>query len=69
MENKQGLICPQCSNKIQISIEMLLGNNAIICPSCLLKLNIDKQESGETLNALQQLNETLKKAEQLKNKK
>jgi len=66
MENKPGLLCPQCNFKIQISIEMLVNNQPIICPNCFLKLSVDNQQSAETLNALKQLNETIKKAEQIK---
>lgn len=65
--NEHGLSCPKCAHKIPISMEILLGGQ-VICPKCLLVLKVDKQQSAETLQALQQLKKGFDKANEMRNK-
>ena len=62
-----GLTCPQCQNKIKISIPMLLTGQPIVCQNCFLTLSIDNEKSSESLNALKKLQTDFEKAEKIKN--
>jgi transcription elongation factor Elf1 len=55
-----GLICPQCSSRIQVTIELLLNNTSICCRSCGLLLDIDQQKSQAALTALQKAYQNIK---------
>lgn len=44
-EQKAGMKCPQCGAFIETSIFELLTSNALQCPSCHLRLNIDRMKS------------------------
>lgn len=59
ISKQPGLVCPQCSHKIQVSIDMLLSGAPIECPSCQLKLNVNKEESP-VLDRLKKLDEKIK---------
>ena len=39
-QGQTGLVCPQCQNKIPVSILNLLQDSAIMCPYCNLELKI-----------------------------
>lgn len=43
-EQKAGMKCPQCGAFIETSIFELLTSNALQCPSCHLRLNIDRMK-------------------------
>lgn len=64
-EQKAGLKCPQCGTFIETSIFQLLTTNALICPSCHLRLNIDKIKSRPAFEALRKVKNA---QEQLENK-
>ncbi|MFN0200527.1 MAG: hypothetical protein ACKVTZ_03355 [Bacteroidia bacterium] len=59
----QGLDCPRCQHKIPISMEILIGGQ-VICPKCFLSLQVDTQQSAETLAALRKLKTAFEKAEE-----
>lgn len=52
---KAGLKCPQCSTFIETSILQLLTTNALICPKCHLRLNIDRMKSKGAFDALRKV--------------
>lgn len=52
---KTGLKCPQCDTFIEISIFQLLTTNALICPNCHLRLNIDRMKSQNAFDALRKV--------------
>ena len=54
-EQKAGLKCPQCGTFIQTSIFELLTTNALICPTCRLRLNIDRIKSRKAFEALRKV--------------
>ena len=54
-EQKAGLKCPQCGAFIETSIFQLLTTNALICPSCHLRLNIDRMKSRKAFEALRKV--------------
>jgi len=54
-EQKVGLKCPQCGVFIETSIFQLLTTNALICPSCNLRLNIDRMKSRSAFEALRKV--------------
>lgn len=62
-----GLNCPECGIRIPINIQMLLSSNAVICPSCSLELEIDKDKSESALQALGKLQSGLQEASSIRN--
>ena len=54
-EQKVGLKCPQCGVFIETGIFQLLTTNALICPSCNLRLNIDRMKSRPAFEALRKV--------------
>ena len=62
-----GLICPQCNNKIQVSIPMLLSGQSFHCNKCFLQISIDKDKSSDSLIALNKLQENFNVANKIIN--
>lgn len=54
-EQKVGLKCPQCGAFIETSIFQLLTTNALICPLCHLRLDIDRTKSKPAFDALRKV--------------
>lgn len=54
-EQKAGMKCPRCGNFIETSIFQLLTTNALICPHCNLRLNIDRMKSRQAFDALRKV--------------
>lgn len=50
-----GMKCPQCGSFIPISIFQLLTTNALVCPSCHLRLVIDRMKSRPAFEALRKV--------------
>ena len=57
-----GLSCPQCGAPITVTIEKLVATQAIACANCGFQLQIDLEQSRETLNAVRDLQERLTRA-------
>lgn len=60
-DRSPGINCPKCGHKFPVTIEQLLTSESIICPSCALKLELNKEKSKEALEAMEKLYKTLKK--------
>ena len=54
-EQKAGMKRPQCGTFIETSIFELLTSNALQCPSCHLRLNIDRMKSKPAFDALRKV--------------
>ena len=52
----RGFPCPRCQNKIITTAQDLLGAGTIVCSKCNLQLNVDMQQSKDTLLELQNFN-------------
>ncbi len=48
-----GMPCPECQFFIQISLEDLLYKQSFQCPSCLLEITMNRSNSQEALQLLQ----------------
>lgn len=55
LQQKAGLKCPQCGTFIETSIFQLLTTNALVCPACHLRLNIDRMKSRPAFDALRKV--------------
>ncbi len=55
MDRKAGMNCPQCGTFIETTIFQLLTTNALVCPSCCLRLNIDRVKSRQAFDALRKV--------------
>ena len=62
-----GIRCPHCGNLIPINIQQILFSNSLFCPTCGLKLNIDKGKSDKALKALAKIDEAQKRVEETSN--
>lgn len=58
-----GLVCPECSTKIAITIPMLLSGQPFYCTGCFLEISVNQTESAAALSALQKLQGEFQKAE------
>lgn len=62
-EQKTGLSCPQCGTFIETSIFQLLTTNALVCPSCGLRLRIDRMKSRKAFDVLRKVQDAQKNLE------
>jgi transcription elongation factor Elf1 len=58
-----GIHCPHCGNFIPTSIQQILSSNCLFCPTCGLKLNIDKRKSDKAVEMLKKVNDAQKRIE------
>lgn len=58
-----GIQCPHCGNMIPTSIKQILFSNSLFCPTCGLKINIDKCKSDKALKILAKVNKAQQKVE------
>lgn len=68
VSGQPGLTCPRCREKFPISIPMLLSGQPIFCPHCLLRLDVDKAKSEQSLKALGKLQCDLDRANEILNR-
>jgi transcription initiation factor IIE alpha subunit len=70
MQNNQeptpGLTCPQCRFRMQFTIQELLYSQRFTCPGCGLVLTMNRAESRESLDALQQLHVAMTNVERVR---
>ena len=50
-----GMPCPRCQFRIKVTLKDLLSASAINCPGCLLKFEIDRSQSQQSLELAQKL--------------
>lgn len=58
-----GIRCPHCGNFIPTSIQQILFSSCLFCPSCGLKLSIDKRKSDKALKILAKVDEAQRRVE------
>ena len=58
-----GMACPRCGNFIPTSIQQILFSNVLFCPTCGLKLNIDKKKHEKTLKILENVDEAMRRVD------
>lgn len=58
-----GIRCPHCGNFISTSIQQILFSKCLFCPTCGLKLNIDKRKSDKALKILKKVDEAQQRVE------
>lgn len=59
-----GIPCPNCSNMIPTSIQQILYSNCLFCPTCGLKLNIDKRKAEYAQKILAKVDEAMRRGEE-----
>lgn len=62
-----GIQCPRCGNFIPTSIQQILFANNLLCPTCSLKLNIDKNKSDKALKILAKVEEVQRRVDNVSN--
>ncbi len=50
-----GLRCPECATHIHVTIADLLYVGSVVCPTCHLVLEVDKERSHGAIDALAKL--------------
>ena len=63
---KAGINCPQCGTFVDTAIFEILTSNAFVCPSCHLRLNIDRMKSKQAFDALRKVQAAQKDIEKKK---
>ena len=58
-----GMSCPQCGQPILVDPQQLLSGAPIGCTACGLELRVNREQSAETLAALEAYLEQLQQAE------
>jgi len=61
---KTGMNCPQCGTFIETSVFELLTSSALLCPSCRLRLSIDRTKSKPAFDALRKIQNAQQNLEQ-----
>ena len=57
LQRVPGIRCPYCGNLIPTSIQQILFSHCLFCPTCGLKLSIDKKKSDKALQILAKIDE------------
>lgn len=63
-DQKAGMKCPECGIFIETSIFELLTSQALQCPSCHLRLTIDRLKSRQAFDALRKVQNAQQNLEQ-----
>ena len=63
-QHMPGMQCPNCGNFIPTSIQQILFSSSLYCPTCGLRINIDKRKSDKALKILDKVDEAQKKYEE-----
>jgi transcription elongation factor Elf1 len=64
--SRPGLDCPKCGVLISIDFKMLLNQKPIECPNCHLILEVNKEQSNETLEVLEDIATSEKEINKIK---
>ena len=62
-QRMSGMSCPSCNGFIPITMYQILESSAIFCPSCGLKLEINKAASSKAIEALKKVDKAQREAE------
>ena len=62
-QHMPGMPCPNCGNFIPTSIQQILFSGSLFCPTCGLRINIDKRKSDKALKILEKVDEAQKRIE------
>lgn len=60
-QHTSGIPCPNCRQMIPISMQQMLMYRTIFCPSCGLRLDIDKNKSDKAIEVLRKIEEAEKR--------
>lgn len=63
-QHMPGIPCPNCGNFIPTSIQQILFSKSLYCPTCGLRINIDKRKSDKALKTLEKIDKAQKKSEE-----
>jgi DNA-directed RNA polymerase subunit RPC12/RpoP len=64
LQRVPGIRCPHCGNLIPTSIQQILFSSSLFCPTCGLKLNIDKRKSDKALEMIKKVEDAQKRVEE-----
>ena len=67
VSGQPGLVCPQCSHKIAVTIPMLLSGQPFYCTACFLEIAVNQTESASALASLSKLQGQFDKANSIVN--
>jgi len=62
-----GLRCPECATHIRVTIADLLYVGSVVCPTCHLVLEVDKERSHGAIDALAKLEAAHEQARAISN--
>ena len=61
-QHMPGMSCPNCGNFIPTSIEQILFSRLLFCPTCGMKISIDKKKADKALEILAKVDEAMRRA-------
>lgn len=64
LQQMPGIQCPHCGNFIPTSIQQILYDSCLFCPTCGLKVNIDKKKADKALKILAKVDEAQRRVEE-----
>ena len=65
-QRSPGISCPRCNFFIEISLKNLLYQSSFQCPSCLLTLSMDRDQSKPALEIMQKVHKEMENIEKHK---
>lgn len=65
LPQQPGLDCPRCGTRLTVTIAMLLSSRPLRCHGCSLALHVDRRESRECLERLEELQAAIDRANSL----
>lgn len=65
LPQQPGLDCPRCGTRLTVTIAMLLSSRPLQCHGCSLVLHVDRKESRECLERLEELQAAIDRANAL----
>lgn len=61
---RTGFACPVCGGFIETTAVNIITATCLFCPSCRLRLSVDRINSRQAFNALKKINEAKKNLEE-----
>ena len=56
-QQKTGLRCPGCGNPIPVTLEQIMKNKYVFCPTCGMRVSFDKRQTDIALEVLAKMEE------------
>ncbi len=62
----KGLPCPECGVVIAMTLDRLLSPRPLVCPGCCLEIQINREKSEKSLDAVRKIKDAIQNLEAVK---